>query len=362
MRITIFFLFLIIMSCSHTTNPIEKVLQSENPKIKKVVENLEAHEVQVLFTEVIPSNNGVTFKDYSFQENQKHYFYPASSVKFPIAVLALEKINTMPSINRSTSFLVEGDSLKTTISEEVKKIFAVSDNDAFNRLYDFLGRDEINKSLKEKGITARVSHKLSTNDQKPYPVHFYAKDSIILTINHDINSSIKDLELNSLEKGIGYTIGDSLVNKPMDFSKKNYLPISSLHSMMKRVMYPESFSETEQFHLSHSDRDFLLNCMKALPKEAGYTSDEYYDSYVKFFLFGDEKADMPNHVKIYNKVGYAYGYLTDCAYIVNEHTKKRYFLTATIHVNENKIYNDGVYEYEDLGIPFLAELGRQLIQ
>ena len=67
---------------------------------------------------------------------------------------------------------------------------------------------------------------------------------------------------------------------------------------------------------------------------------------------------MPNHITIHNKVGFAYGYLTDCAYIVDSKEEVEYFLTATIHVNENQTYNDGVYEYDKIGIPFLGELGR----
>jgi len=50
--------------------------------------------------------------------------------------------------------------------------------------------------------------------------------------------------------------------------------------------------------------------------------------------------------------------LTDCAYIHDTKENIEYFLTATIHVNENQIYNDGVYEYDEIGIAFLAELGR----
>ena len=70
---------------------------------------------------------------------------------------------------------------------------------------------------------------------------------------------------------------------------------------------------------------------------------------------------MPEHIIIYNKVGYAYGYLTDCAYIVDKKKNKEYIITATIYVNKNGIFNDDMYEYDTVGLPFLAELGRQLL-
>jgi hypothetical protein len=96
------------------------------------------------------------------------------------------------------------------------------------------------------------------------------------------------------------------------------------------------------------------------PKKQGFTNTEYYDSYVNFFMLGDLEKPISDHIKIYNKVGYAYGYLTDCAYIVNVKNDISSTITATIHVNPNGIFNDDAYEYKTIGIPFLAELGRQI--
>lgn len=104
-----------------------------------------------------------------------------------------------------------------------------------------------------------------------------------------------------------------------------------------------------------------MDAMKILPRETGYISEDYYDSYGKYFVLGDSKAPFPNDLQIHNKVGYAYGYLTDCAYVINKNTHREYLITATIHVNKNQIYNDGVYEYDTVGIPFLAALGRFLV-
>ena len=148
----------------------------------------------------------------------------------------------------------------------------------------------------------------------------------------------------------------------MDFSKKNYLPVTALHQIMKRLFFPGLYSKSEQFHLSEEDRLFIINIMKILPKEAGYDANEYYDSYVKFFMFGDSTEPMPKHIKIYNKVGYAYGTLTDCAYIKDTKNNVDFMLTATILVNSDGIFNDDAYEYDEVGIPFLAQLGRELYE
>lgn len=92
----------------------------------------------------------------------------------------------------------------------------------------------------------------------------------------------------------------------------------------------------------------------------GYDEAHFQDGYGKFFIYGDSKARIPKHVQIFNKVGYAYGTLTDNAYIKENKNKIEFLLTATILVNKNEIFNDGIYEFESVGIPFLAELGRQV--
>jgi hypothetical protein len=50
--------------------------------------------------------------------------------------------------------------------------------------------------------------------------------------------------------------------------------------------------------------------------------------------------------------------LTDNAYIVDEKNDIEFFLSATVHVNENQIYNDDSYEYDEIGLPFIAKLGK----
>lgn len=367
MRAYLLLLLILFFACTNesTKSPLEQVLASEHPKIKAVIDNIDEHEIQILFTEVQrDSINTISFTDYKFQVDDSTYFYPASSVKFPIAVLALEKLNEQKEFIRDSKFYIEGDSIETTFSEEIKKIFAVSDNDAYNRLFEYLGKDAINSRLNNRRIVARISHRLSVENSGELttkPLIFYVNDSTTATTEEIINSPIKRLELNKIHKGIAYKEGDSLIKEPKDFSQKNYLSLTSLHGTMKRVIFPEKFSEEQRFNLSDADREFLLRTMKILPKEAGYDPITYYDGYVKFFVLGDTKDTIPNYIEIFNKVGYAYGYLTDCAYIKNNKTNKECIISATIHVNENQIFNDDNYEYESIGIPFLAELGRQLV-
>ena len=185
----ILFLFCFVVSCkkaNKATNPLDLVLASENIKIKRVIDSLDQYEVQIKFTQINRHNDSIIFKDYDFQVDDNNYFYPASTVKFPIAVMAMEKLNQLDSINKDTRFYIEGDTVETTFATDVSKIFAVSDNQANNRLLEFLGQDAINKNLKQRGIyPVRISHRLSIENADEIttkPVIIYLNDSTTSTL------------------------------------------------------------------------------------------------------------------------------------------------------------------------------------
>ena len=104
--------------------------------------------------------------------------------------------------------------------------------------------------------------------------------------------------------------------------------------------------------------------MSILPRQSDYPRyaeyDKYYDGYCKFFMFGDTKQEIPNHIKIYNKIGLAYGFALDNAYIVDIDNDIEFFLTAVLYSNSNEVMNDNMYDYESISIPFLSELGRKI--
>lgn len=50
--------------------------------------------------------------------------------------------------------------------------------------------------------------------------------------------------------------------------------------------------------------------------------------------------------------------MTDVAYVVDFENKVEFILAATILCNADGIFNDDRYDYETVGLPFLAQLGR----
>jgi hypothetical protein len=89
-----------------------------------------------------------------------------------------------------------------------------------------------------------------------------------------------------------------------------------------------------------------------------YDTAAYWDTYVKFMYYGSEKGKARPAVRIFNKVGDAYGFLIDGAYIVDYANKVEYLLSAVIHCNSDGIFNDDKYEYDEVGLPFMKNLGQ----
>jgi hypothetical protein len=338
----------------------------QNDKLAAVIKEASQRNLQIMLTEVNRNGQGVGFTEHTYNLQTERYFYPASSIKLPLALLALEYCHQNKSINSTTPFKTTRDTNYTTIRKEVEMIFAISDNEAFNRLYELLGPDVVNQKMKEKGIQhIRLSHRLSVPDAADLHTGsctFLIDNTKKFTTDHVMNAYIKPLQVDNIAMGKGYHVGDSLVMVPFDFSLKNQYAIQAQHETMKRLFFPDSYLPHQRFLLSENDKAWLQETIYKVPRALGHDEKEYQDSYVKFFLYGDTKERIPDHIKIHNKVGYAYGHLIDNAYIKDEHTGLEYFLTTTMLVNKNQIFNDDQYEYDEVGIPFLAELGRAVHQ
>lgn len=363
---------------------LDSLIKANSSLYPEVAANPSKYQVQILYTQIDRDRkNRPHFTTYKYNVNKNNYFYPASSVKIAGAVLSLQKLNELnikgldkytplriDSAYSGQSRVLKDPSSKDglpSIAHYIKKIFLASDNDAFNRTYEFLGQKYLNEELWKRGLKDlkllhRVSVVLSPEENRhTNPFTFYDGDKIIYQQDQQVNPLQYQNDLPTLFRGNGYMAGDSLVNKPKDFTFSNYISVESLQGILRRIIFPESFPEEERFNLTEDDYKFLYKYMSMLPKESnypGYDPEEYYDAYVKFLMYGNKNDTIPSNIRIFNKIGLAYGYLTDNAYIVDFDKKVEFFLTAVIYVNSDEIFNDDKYEYDQTGLPFLRNLGR----
>jgi len=386
MRFLAWFYFLCLFAFSGNAQPHEPTLENilKHPELLRIAEK-PAHQVQIIYTQIDrDANQSPTFRSQAFGVDDRLYFYPASTVKMPVAFLALQRLREL-GIDANTTLKIESDRPVQTsvftdstaqnglpsIAHYIKKVFLVSDNDAYNRLYEFLGQRYINKQLKEKGFTkTRIKHRLvggydGVENEYINPFLFYeGGQNIYRRLGVHAPYQFEQLDKDKTVRGVGYWDDnlEQVIDQPFDFSQKNYISLQDLHNMMITIMFPESLPENNQFDLAEEDYQFLWDTMSRLPNESDWPQYDYPDNYVKFFMFGDQREDyeIPPHIKIFNKVGFAYGFVTDVAYIIDTKNKVEFILAAQLLVNENDVFNDGEYEYEEVAFPFLATLGRQV--
>jgi hypothetical protein len=259
-----------------------------------------------------------------------------------------------------------------TMANYVRQILMLSDNNAYNRLYEFCGQDYINQTLWDKGYErTKICHRLSAPEYLPddnrhtNEVLFIINDSLVYNqgpqiAQIDLDSVAATWQLSALQKGVGYIDAqDSLISQPFDFSQKNCWSLENYERLMRHLFFPNLYKR-DAFNLTDTQYELIYQHMFKYPNETTnllINKGSYPDNYVKFFLHGNEPHSEVKDIRVLNKVGWAYGYLTDVAYIVDIDKGIEFILCATIHVNENGIFNDNNYEYESIGLPFLDALG-----
>ena len=364
---------------------LEKLLQSRPEYFSQVLQQRKAMRVQVIYTQIDrKTNNDPVFTTHRFNIDTADYFYPASTVKLPVALLALQALHErrLQGADKNSTLVTEaGYSKQTpvyndastpdgrpTVAQYVKKIFLVSDNDAFNRLYEFLGQQYINQQLHAMGYTtAEILHRLQISmsadeNRHSNPVVFYDSSGNTLykqplQFNQTVYSTRHD------SAGNGYYSNGQLVPHAMDFSTKNRISLQQLTGILRSVLFPQSVPAQQRFNFTEADYSFVKQYLSQLPTETlsppyGADTDSYWPAYCKFLLYGSEKAALPPNIRIFNKVGDAYGFLTDVAYVVDFDKKIEFMLSARIYCNADGILNDDKYDYETVGFPFMKELGR----
>ncbi|SER11683.1 serine hydrolase [Neolewinella agarilytica] len=390
----LFLLSVMLHGQSGQSNPLNTIISRQASSFGPWASEPDKYEIQVLYTEIDRQPDGsVRLKTHRWgARDTSQYFYPASTVKMPAAILALQQLNelgvqglspqtllfhgtgTAPASAPQTPAAADTTSVSgyPSLEQYIRKIFLVSDNDAYNRLFEFLGPTYMNHALHRAGIHGgRLQHRVGVGGFNTEthawlnPVKFVDGINVPYQIGERHDRYYDPLpNLKGQFRGKGYTTNDGeLINEPFDFSHKNYLSVRNLHDILLRVVLPEAVPEQQRFTLTDADYALLRQAMSERPRESASPVYDKPDNYVKFWLYGDqpEATKIPDGLRIYNKVGWAYGYLTDAAYITDAESGREFMLVGTIHVNNNRIFNDGEYEYLETGMPFFGELGRAVL-
>lgn len=356
-----------------------------SPLLIKILDQPDEFRYQIIYTQIDRNEKNLPkFTNFYLNVNDDTYFYPASMVKLPTALAALEKINSLKSkgIDKYTAMLTDSSYIGQTavtadttsasgmpsIDHYIKKIFLVSDNDAYNRLYEFCGQQYLNETLWNRGykdmrITRRFV-KMSAEENRHTNAIRFQKDGSTVYAQAPAVSNAKFDFSKSVLIGRGHMDqDDQLVNAPYDFTAHNKATLTDLQLMMQSVLFPGSVPKSRQFDLTDDDYKNLYQYMSEMPCESrfpSYDTTEFFDSYTKFFFFKDGKQKLPDHIRSFNKTGWSHGFLTDVCYIVDFENNLEFMLSACIYTNKDEVLNDNKYEYLETGYPFFREVGEKI--
>ena len=375
-------------------NPLRQVLRHDTAGLGRVLAHPAAYRLQILYTRIRRDAGGRPhFRTSGYRGRPRQYFYPASTVKLAAAALALQQLRALnaqyPALSPDSPMLTDSAFAgqtqvrrdtsaaggRPTVGNYVRKVLLVSDNDAFNRLYEFVGPEALNRELARLGLRrSRLLHRLSVGDQEPgsrhtNPIRFFADTAATQLLYAQPAGYYAGpwprLGLRGEAIGQAYLKGDQKVAGPLDFRQKNAFPLPDQQQLLRQLLFPETVPPARRLRLAPADYARLRAALSELPRESlhpRYDPAHYPDTYAKFLLGGAGLAALPPGVRVFNKIGQAYGFLIDNAYVQDEAHGVEFLLSAVIYVNADGVLNDDKYEYDRIGFPFLRDLGRRVYE
>ncbi len=366
------------------------LLQAHADKFGRLLAAPAEYRLQVLISEVTTNSSGRPGMNRLGYRVGAEYFYPASAIKLGAAVTALQTIEQLQADHHSADLLhapmviaplFPGDPAQTndpsnldggkiTLAHELRKMALVSDNDAFNRLFDLVGHERLNLNLHELGLSSVViNHRLSDSRNVPggrasAQVTFYPLGGEPIIVPARKSTLNLTNQAANLKVGRGYMEDGQLINTPMDFTSGNGISLLDLQSLLIKLVRPDLDLGTPPLKLSAEHCAWLLQAMTEYPRESTnpvYSATDFPDDYCKFLLPGIRRvfpAIAPGErIEITAKIGQAYGFSIENSYVRNPKNGRAVFVTAVIYTNTREILNSDQYEYDTVAEPFFANLG-----
>lgn len=356
------------------------------PELRAVMADPEKYRAEILLTDVRPPKH----KDgrpelvrHAFRVDRE-YFYPASAIKLTAAVAGLEALAqrgrargrtyapdcAMKIFDPAAGSYEEKDPTeyvtgRLNIAHELKKMLVISDNEAFNRIYAFVGHREMNTRMWKLGLpTVRIRHRLGNNVKELDDPTITPEVVIVpgdggaelVTPERSSNLMLFAVREAGTKVGRAHFENNAVVAGPMDFSEKNRIGIRDLQHLLMKIVLPEAEDALPDY--DDDGRALLLSLLSMLPSQSRLTGfDTSLDELQRLSYPGVNRVVSSSKVRLYGKSGRAYGFSVENSFVFDPDTKRGFFLTATVYTNEGGIVGADHYEYAEIANPFFAALG-----
>lgn len=350
----------------HDATEFLSIIKGREPIIDQVLANPEKYHLQIHFTAVNEQERAIVLNEYSLYKD-KYYYHPASLIKFPLALASLEMftkfqeqfgISLQSKIESKTCSCDFGTDnyvnhkSKPTLDILYREMLIMSNNDAYNFFYDFVGPTYFNKRMTELGLSNIILRN-----------RFYAGCAGEKAKLHGGISFMKD------SANVKYAIGcqtDSLQDKVQSIylnegaaKSNNLVSLYSLHQLMKKLFYPATSNSVPALNISETNLNYFKQTIASYPKSIPEYSS-YPNHYHKYLIPPDLINNQDSSIKIYSKNGNAGGYISDIMYFTDEKNKVKYFLSVSMYNASNKYYYRRRAYYTSPGIDFFRQLSKVL--
>ncbi len=332
------------------------------PELAREAEALRKSDpVQIIYTRIDRAANGnVVLQQEYFDLESGLRFDPGMVASLPLAVYALRRMAVLADsmgIDKSTTMITERGPVglpaalndpttadgKPSLSHYLKRMLVAGDADAYNRVFEFTGRQNVQTRLSAQGYTkvqlpARIGQQF-TNEQNRYSNALVFYDDDLRIIYREPLRVVGPV-------------------KAGNFSEKNLSGLEDLHDMLVSLIFPARFTASKRFDISPSDQSYLFHYLGLLPTESilpPYRDDSitYYPCLRKLLYCGAAKGGVfPPALRVFNVSDTAKGRFTDVAYFADSTAKIEFFLSASLPRSGRKNAE------ADPAAVFLKELGR----
>lgn len=334
-----------------TQEELERFLHNiPSPALQTILRDPARYRFQLHYSS---NNNSIL----SFRPDAE-YFYPASLVKLPLALLLLEKISqgTIPRLSLKSRLIIERSEkrgCRATMEELLEQMLVVSDNHAYSCLFHFLGAASIARAIRGKDLPVVLARPFGEEAGESPAVRVFSQSRLIFALGQ-LRYSLPEKK-QTIPIGRAHYDGSAFSSRPMDFGNENHLPLQTVHELLM-----DTYSKKPRYFALGPDEKHFLHVRLRLPP-AGIRHNRGHfrcNAEFKYFFRNQPCLNLPAGLEVSSKAGRAYGFLSDSARIRDKQTDQAFFLTAGLYVNANEILNDDRYEYEELGWPALYALGQ----
>lgn len=357
---------------------LRQLVAGAGPTAQRVLANAGEFRPQLLWTRCVRAAGGWRAqRTHALGLRPRAWFAAASFIKLPLAALLIEELERRGLDWIDGDLRVEVDAAHACaplptpqaggwpLLALLQAMLVVSDNLAYNVLFELLGSDAIHTRLAALGFPhVRMATRLGC----PQP---RSPGKLAARVRGAGGALAWDSPAQSTERFQRFPFGAARAGRAWmengvatpgahDFADSNFLPLADVH----RCILELGGGVEPRFALSLRARRWCADTLARVPRSATLLDPErrqWPDDHSKWLVPAGADGRLPDALRIASKNAQSYGWIGDTAFIVDSARDIGFALSVVLDVDRDGVLNDGVYAYADIGRPFLREVGAAVL-